>query len=181
MTKPHKHAAVIKAWADGAEIQVARPVLPTMEDPMGQREPEWHDTTVPNFAEHMLCRVKPKATKVRLRVAVMSNSVAPEHAAKQESGGLWTLHVTTDKAAKSAEESGQFIQWLGDWVEVERPAPEPTPQQSTLREALDRLQAGRIEAAILQPWRPRPAWIGVDPAAGQDMTGIVHGFGVRIG
>lgn len=46
--KPHKHAELIKAWADGAEIQVMIPVG------------EWVDTDEPSWSPGALYRIKPK-------------------------------------------------------------------------------------------------------------------------
>ncbi len=45
MATPHKHAALIKAWADGAEIQYF--------------DREWLDTYAPQWAEHIKYRLKP--------------------------------------------------------------------------------------------------------------------------
>ena len=195
-TKPHKHAAVIKAWADGKQIQSASPASPTFDDPLGQRELSWFDVRDPKFDDHMLYRVKPKphkwqkeidaqnrgekiqvsrdngktwcgaggamfsfddpaaiyriapkTTKVRLRTAAMTNGSPAARAAVTESGGIWTLHVTTEAAAKSAEQSGDFICWLHDWKEIERPA---TAEQSA------------INAAVINAARP---FFGIDPAA----------------
>ena len=36
--KPHKHAELIKAWADGAEIEVYQPAFDRWEE----AEPAWH-------------------------------------------------------------------------------------------------------------------------------------------
>ena len=64
MTKPHKYADVIKAWADGKQVQWAHPVAPSITDPLGQREPvwgewSWHLLGIPSFDEIYLWRVKP--------------------------------------------------------------------------------------------------------------------------
>ena len=64
MTKPHKYADVIKAWADGKQVQWAHPVAPSITDPLGQREPvwgewSWHLWGIPSFDEIYLWRVKP--------------------------------------------------------------------------------------------------------------------------
>lgn len=49
MNKPHKHAEVIKAWADGAKIQVR----------LATTAP-WITTTDPSWLEDMEYRVKPE-------------------------------------------------------------------------------------------------------------------------
>ena len=46
--KPHKHAELIKAWADGAEIQVYKP-----------HWDEWHDCLVPLWDSNEY-RIKPE-------------------------------------------------------------------------------------------------------------------------
>jgi len=46
--KPHKHSELIKAWADGAEIQVLN------------YSGEWGDAPNPYWAEHYEYRIKPK-------------------------------------------------------------------------------------------------------------------------
>jgi hypothetical protein len=45
--KPHKHAAVIKAWADGAKVQVK------------ERSGKWVDVDVPGWTTSLEYRVKP--------------------------------------------------------------------------------------------------------------------------
>ena len=47
--KPHKHAEIIKAWADGAEIQVRI-----------SSSSEWQDAVNPYWAEHYEYRIKPE-------------------------------------------------------------------------------------------------------------------------
>lgn len=48
--KPHKHAALIKAWADGALIQQYKPHLD-----------EWHDTSpYPVWDDRVEYRIKPE-------------------------------------------------------------------------------------------------------------------------
>lgn len=49
MCKPHKHAAIIKAWADGAKVQGRR----TVKD-------EWRDLAFPNWRDYAQYRVKPE-------------------------------------------------------------------------------------------------------------------------
>lgn len=54
MNKPHKHAEVIKAWADGAEIQRRAPT---------DLYPEWIDIADPWWHGDWEYRVKPQPTK----------------------------------------------------------------------------------------------------------------------
>ena len=55
--KPHKHAEVIKAWADGHKIQYRNEIT----------NPCWTDmpTCSPNWHENVEYRVKPKTDHVR--------------------------------------------------------------------------------------------------------------------
>ncbi len=52
MNKPHKHAALIKAWADGAVIQV--------KDPDGR----WRDCLTPGWGTDYEYRIKPEPTEI---------------------------------------------------------------------------------------------------------------------
>lgn len=52
MSKPHKHAALIKAWADGAEIEALDPIADS-----------WFATSEPRWAEHGQYRVRLKPIK----------------------------------------------------------------------------------------------------------------------
>jgi hypothetical protein len=48
-SKPHKHAAVIKAWADGAQVQYKYP-----------GEETWHDIAEPSWKGIIEYRIKPE-------------------------------------------------------------------------------------------------------------------------
>lgn len=52
MTTPQKYAELIKAWADGAQIQVKY-----------ETSPEWKDITYPKWTEGLEYRVKPERPK----------------------------------------------------------------------------------------------------------------------
>ena len=47
--KPHKHAELIKAWADGADIQIHRPHLD-----------DWKDDLMPSWEVSFEYRIKPE-------------------------------------------------------------------------------------------------------------------------
>ena len=49
MKTPHKHADVIKAWADGAEVQY-----------QSQIDAAWYSTKAPSFEESYEWRIKPE-------------------------------------------------------------------------------------------------------------------------
>ena len=96
MNKPHKHAALIKAWADGAEIQVKD---------SGAR---WLDMSKPTWREWNTYRIKPKTIKYRTYL----------WQDKWGHGGVYTC-TYEENQSKDFEYSPTFIKWLGDWQEVE--------------------------------------------------------------
>lgn len=57
--KPHKHAAVIHAFADGAQVQVRN---------AGDARAAWVDTKYPDFADDQDYRVKPNAPVVETKM-----------------------------------------------------------------------------------------------------------------
>jgi hypothetical protein len=64
MPKPHKHAELIKAWADGVEIQFKNPCRGVR----GEVEPQWTDwksDSSPAWLEHIEYRMKPVPHKWR--------------------------------------------------------------------------------------------------------------------
>ena len=92
MNKPHKHAALIKQWADGAVIQYRL----YYDDKWGDMiDPVW------NLPGHY--RVKPVYAKCR--IALMSGN---------------GLHISRDEInASCIEATPHFIRWLTDWIEYE--------------------------------------------------------------
>lgn len=98
MNKPHKHCEVIKAWADGAEIQVKDPAL-NRWSPLITERPYWY--------EDMQYRVKPKT--IRYRVALINET----------DNRIETTTADTDEQAKRIESWTTFIKWITDWIEVE--------------------------------------------------------------
>ena len=99
MNKPHKHAALIKAWADGAEIQY-RP---------GGPQGNWLDDTHPTWVNCIVYRIKPNTIKYRNYLWVSFPNTP-------------RIGVTTGKGKNPPEEMEKchtFIKWLGDWQEVE--------------------------------------------------------------
>lgn len=57
MNKPHKHAEVIKAWADGAEIEYRV-----------HGNSEWQQVEIPRWFERYEYRVKPAPKTIRLMI-----------------------------------------------------------------------------------------------------------------
>ena len=95
--QPHRHAELIKAWADGAEIQVF------IKDGL-HGESYWRDILNPNW-DGKTYRIKPKALKYRnyLWKNPWNNN-------------QYYIGITREENKKY---STNFIKWLGDWQEVE--------------------------------------------------------------
>lgn len=94
MGTPHKHAKVIKAWADGAKIQYYF---------RGGFQQEWRNTMYPDWNDpYVEYRVKPETKKYR--VALFNSGV----------------YVTESQdVANRWEHNQHFKRWLSDWVEYE--------------------------------------------------------------
>jgi hypothetical protein len=96
MKTPHKHAEVIKAWADGAEIQYKDSVYCL-----------WHTIPDPLWVETVEYRVKPET--IKYRVALM-----------RDIGGYYTNTYNSGIPEEIIYSSyTHFVKWLTDWVEVE--------------------------------------------------------------
>lgn len=67
---PHKHAALIHAWADGAEIQFR-----------DRNRPEWIDSNNPTWTDEAEYRIKPSAPETRMTNADLNQF--------QRSGTTW--------------------------------------------------------------------------------------------
>ena len=74
MCKPHKHAAIIKAWADGAQIQYLR-------DP-GVRD-QWCDCATPIWSGSATYRIKPEPKPDVSITTHLSLSVGKTHVLSQ--------------------------------------------------------------------------------------------------
>lgn len=102
MATPHKHAALIKAWADGAQIQVL------------QNDGTWETVKTPEaglgWYEHKSYRVKPE-TK-RARMALVVNGLMPID-------DPWIVSIQDTSQEADWRATGRFIKWIGDWVEYE--------------------------------------------------------------
>ena len=62
--KPHKHAEIIKAWADGAEIEFFDKIAE-----------EWLETSAPYWSENNEYRVKPEPTTKKVKLLAYFNGV----------------------------------------------------------------------------------------------------------
>ena len=98
MGKPHKHAALIKAWADGATIQFRR------------TDSKWRNCVknIPAWdkAPDAEYRVKPETLKYR--VALFKEAI-----------GYWSDTTAYEETATEWEGLRTFVRWLTDWIEVE--------------------------------------------------------------
>lgn len=94
MPTPHKWASVIKAWADGAEVQY-------------RHGDAWWDggTAAPSFNPELEWRIKPKPQTVTYRVALFRYGEG--------------VRVEARVVEELAESCKHFIRWLTDTVEVE--------------------------------------------------------------
>ncbi len=93
MNKPHVHADLIKAWADGAAIEME------IEGKWVELDPQW--------AENRTYRIKPKPVTVRYRVALMGTCAT------------YLSLAENDKEIHAMERAAGFRRWLTDWQEVE--------------------------------------------------------------
>lgn len=95
MNQRHKHADVIIAWANGAEIEHRM-----------NPDYEWGKTNnPPRWSEEYEYRVKPPAKKYR--VALFKDS------------DYYTSTADIQEDAAFYESSSVFVRWLTDWVEYE--------------------------------------------------------------
>ena len=113
MTTPHKWAEVIKAWADGKEVQW-RYIKHPNHCGLGQ----WH-TYSPKYGtvyshpaksfnyENAEWRIKPETKKYR--VALLGFPDAPHRC----------VLVNDEDMMRSWEKEKCFVRWLTDWIEYE--------------------------------------------------------------
>ncbi len=94
--KLHKHAEVIRAYADGHEIQC-----------YDVENDRWFDTAKPSFVLNVSYRVKPEPKKHKYRVALFSSDT-----------DTWTR---TEESSVAGVCTGyrHFVRYLTDWIEVE--------------------------------------------------------------
>lgn len=95
MNVPEKHKAKAHAWVDGAEIQL-------------RFKCGWIDDRYPAWFEENEYRVKPPRKKYRVYKwrGILS-------------GDIYIGTVDSDESANDAVKRGNFIEWLGDWIEYD--------------------------------------------------------------
>lgn len=91
---PHKHAELIKAWADGAEVQVK------------DFRARWLNMANPTWHEWNEYRIKPKTIKYRVALCKV--------------GDLSYTTTANNDSSLSYPDNTRFVEWLTDWVEVEK-------------------------------------------------------------
>ena len=97
MGQRHKHADVIIAWANGAEIE-------------GRDTPTspWTRTRTPSWYENYEYRIKPPEKKYK--VALYKDSF---------NGNSYTVTADIQKDVEFYEKEKDFVRWLTDWIEYE--------------------------------------------------------------
>jgi hypothetical protein len=128
--KPHKHAELIKAWADGAVIQ------------RQLADGTWEDRYHPDFRYDLEYRVtpfKPDKANVGGRMVAVPVTLPKEPTAKSywtitASGSVDSLYCTaTDYGRKYTSNNNMFatqqdaIEWRDAWQELEKSAIDGRP------------------------------------------------------
>ena len=94
MPTPHKHAEVIKKWADGATIQARY---------AGTSGP-WNDAVHPGWYDSVEYRVKPTPKEYKYRMALSDYG----------QGTVLSMCIWPENE-RAWEESRAFIKWIGPW------------------------------------------------------------------
>ena len=101
--KPHKYAAVIKAWADGAGVQYRTNGQAVWQD--------WVSTSysaIPSFRDDVEWRLKPAPVKLMYRVALM-----------KDRNDFFTTTVDSMEEAAEIFGDSEFVKWASEWEMVE--------------------------------------------------------------
>ena len=98
MGQRHKHADVIIAWANGAEIEYR----------IGSHD-SWSKATSPGWHADCEYRVKPPAKKYRVALFRFLS----------EAASTYTACTDIQEEADSYEQHEHFVRWLTDWIEYE--------------------------------------------------------------
>jgi hypothetical protein len=99
---PHKHAELIKAWADGAQIQVRD--LTNYVNPDDCKWKDFREFDEEIWDSNWEYRIKPQTITYRVSLH------------RDPWGGFYTY---TWKQPTDLSKSETFIRWLTDWIEVE--------------------------------------------------------------
>ncbi len=108
----HKHADLIHAWADGAEIQF-----------FNAHKNAWEDCEAYtlSWSNKFQYRIKPKSIKGKYRVALFKDGHRFWTLTVNAGNHFWadTNNTETEIAQKIKEETKFFFDWLTDWVEYD--------------------------------------------------------------
>lgn len=109
MSKPHKHAALIKAWADGATIEIRN-------DSYGSCEcgPEWRVVSKPLWEEYKQYRVQPKYPKSTLEYSyllALVNHCKSSIRLPGEGFELMLARTAVDEAVAEFIKSGEMVKY----------------------------------------------------------------------
>lgn len=98
---PHKYASVIKAWADGEEIQFR-----------GVSSGNWTNISDEDKVDfnnpYFEWRIKPERFSGKFRVAFCRG---------MHGFSDYNIYIIHEGLAADAEQGELFVQWLTDWVE----------------------------------------------------------------
>ncbi len=100
MRQPHKHAEVIKAWADGATIEWRR-----------DGHCCWYtmnNDEAPGFYSQYEYRIKPEVIKIEYRVALLKYA------------DIFHPCLITSRKHREVEQDFNFVRWLTDPVVIEQ-------------------------------------------------------------
>lgn len=106
INKRHPHADVIIAWANGEDIQWLS---------NGKWETLSPNEMAPSFYPSLQYRVKPKTKVIKFRLYRY-------HLNSNIGLSLQTEEDYLVNPCDKCEETYRFLQWVGDWQEVEIPA-----------------------------------------------------------
>src|SRR5574337_1787543 len=95
MKTPHKHAELIKKWADDTSLKIQYNL-----------RGRWIDISPPSWTEEYNYRIKPEV--IRYRVALLENE-----------RNHYVLTTTENAEAVRITTNTKFIKWITDWIEVE--------------------------------------------------------------
>ena len=110
MSKQHKHAELIKAWADGAEIQ--RYVIVELIVEAGTDEWDWIDDANPDWHPKRKYRIKPKEKqKVKMWQWVMRSN--------PEASYFVTSNFYSSEEVANTEYPYHELLQRADWTEIE--------------------------------------------------------------
>ena len=140
MNKPHKHAELIKAWADGAEIEHKSTKYGWVKVDVPMWSPEHEYRIKPHKWQHLI-DAQNAGRQVQARYPrgkwgdgkwdfasqVLEYRLKPETVKFRsymcKTSGGFRVHIVTHESNEKTPRDKRpgFVQWVGDWQEVEIP------------------------------------------------------------